>query len=84
MFSFGMILWEIWTRQIPFQKYRFNYEVQDAVLAGERPVVPESCPKALHNTMTNCWRQDASARPSFPDVLQSLRCGLADLEKPLL
>ena len=42
--SFGIVLWEIWSRGFPFEQYRFGFEMDDVVGRGERLVVPDNCP----------------------------------------
>ena len=72
MFSFGIVLWEIWSRGFPFEHYRFGHEVDDAVERGERPVVPEDCPKVYATVMQACWADNAWKRPSFNEVVSCL------------
>jgi serine/threonine protein kinase len=67
-YSFGIVVWEIVTRQLPFQNYRFNYQVLDAVTRGERPALPSSCPSELATLIQGCWRADPCERPSFAEI----------------
>ena len=70
--SFGIVLWEIWSRELPFPQYRFNYEVEDAVMRGERPVVPEDSPQLYNALMQKCWQHHPRLRPSFSYIVQQL------------
>ena len=72
VFSFGIVLWEIWSRGFPFEQYRFAHEVDDAVERGERPVVPDDCPEVYAKLMQDCWSERARERPSFSEVVSHL------------
>ena len=69
------MIWEIVTRQTPFsgQDYRFDSQVEDAVLAGTRPVIPDTTTKELNDLMSVCWKTKPSDRPQFVDVVVTLR-----------
>ena len=70
--SFGIVLWEIWSRGFPFEQYRFAHEVDDAVERDERPVVPCDCPEGYASVMQACWAGRAWKRPSFSEVVSCL------------
>ena len=70
--SFGIVLWEIWSRGFPFEQYRFAHEVDDAVERDERPVVPCDCPEGYASVMQACWAGRARKRPSFSEVVSCL------------
>ena len=72
VFSFGIVLWEIWSRGFPFEQYRFAHEVDDAVERGERPVVPDDCPEVYAKLMQDCWSKGARERPSFSEIVSRL------------
>ena len=72
MFSFGIVLWEIWSRGFPFEQYRFAYQVDVAVERGERPVVPDDCLDEYATVMQACWAERARKRPSFSEVVSCL------------
>ena len=74
-------MWEIWTRRLPFESYRFDFQVEHAAIAGERPVVPEGCPSCFCGIMTDCWEHEAVARPEFSTVLRRLRHSLVELSQ---
>jgi hypothetical protein len=72
VYSFGIVLWEIWTRLLPFGQYRFAHAIADAVERGERPPLPDDCPPDYSNLMQACWHEDATRRPPFSDVVLSI------------
>ena len=65
-------MWEISTRELPFDHYSFNYEVVEAVFAGERPEIPANTVDGYSSLMTDCWHQQPKKRPPFTAILPSL------------
>ena len=37
----------------------------DDIINGARPHIPQSCPNGIAQVIEECWRQDASRRPTF-------------------
>lgn len=82
VYGFGIVLWEIAARQIPFaERYKFAHAVEDAVVRGERPdaaaAQASSPPAGWLELAARCWADAASTRPPFAAVHASL-CALAD------
>ena len=71
-FSFGIVLWEIWTRDFPFRQYRFGHAVATAVERGERPPVPNNCPADYVDLMKACWDRNPRNRPTFKEIVSRL------------
>ena len=71
-YSFAIVLWEIVTRQLPFDHYRFNYEVLDAVCTGERPTLPDDCEAEMKTLIKDCWNGTPTERPSFQHIEERL------------
>jgi hypothetical protein len=42
VFAFGIIMWEILTRQIVFEEIRFQFQLEDEIKKGSRPPLPAS------------------------------------------
>jgi hypothetical protein len=66
------VLWEIVTRQQPFEHYHFNYEVLDAVCSGERPSLSDDCDADIKSLITDCWNDTPNKRPSFRQIKERL------------
>ncbi|XP_065882310.1 fibroblast growth factor receptor 2-like [Dysidea avara] len=73
VWSFGIVIWEMFT----FGGYPYpsltNIEVVDAILKGYRMECPNSyllCPLELYALVERCWHADPEHRPSF-DMLTS-------------
>jgi serine/threonine protein kinase len=73
IFSFGIVLWEIWCRKLPFNTYSFDYEAADAIRRGERPPVPSDCSSCYYELMKQCWSHNKGQRPDFALVEESLK-----------
>eukprot|EP00043_Microstomoeca_roanoka_P030132 m.24815 g.24815 ORF g.24815 m.24815 type:complete len:1318 (-) comp9751_c0_seq1:79-4032(-) len=73
VYAFGMVMYELEARCIPFPDVRFNNEVETLVLEGQRPQLPDAIQPFFETLMTDCWAQSATQRPSFSHILQQLQ-----------
>jgi len=65
VWSFGILLYELITYgRFPYPGM-YNAQVLNAVMAGYRMPCPMSCPEPLYEIMRECWRDDATCRPTF-------------------
>ena len=72
VFSFGIILWELWTRDTPYKGLQ-AMQVGMAVLhRGERPPIPDDCHEGYSQLIQACWRTDPSRRPGFHQIVPFL------------
>uniref|UniRef100_A0A7S1SQC5 Protein kinase domain-containing protein n=1 Tax=Tetraselmis chuii TaxID=63592 RepID=A0A7S1SQC5_9CHLO len=67
VYAFGVCLWEMLARLLPFAETPPG-QLKEKIIAGGRPEIPLSCPKAMANLIKDCWQQEASLRPSFPKI----------------
>lgn len=74
-YAFGLILWELYTRKHPYGNIKTNFlhDIEDAVLGGMRPEIPEECPAVYANLITACWADNPDDRPSFTEITEALR-----------
>ena len=69
VWSFGIMLYEMWTKaETPYVGWR-NEKVWVQVLGGYRLPCPVNCPVSVHNLMTECWKE-AGERPGFGKICQ--------------
>eukprot|EP00897_Mesotaenium_endlicherianum_P004725 jgi/Mesen1/4280/ME000022S03569 len=74
VYSFGIMLWEIYCCDNPFPFMNFNVnDIKAFVGQGLRPQVPACCPKELSSLMEKCWDQNPDKRPSMVEVAQTLQ-----------
>ena len=72
VFSFGMMLWEMIKKEIPFNDLG-PMNAGRAILNGQRPQIPRSTPKPLQQLIKDCWQFDIERRPSFVEILSRMR-----------
>jgi len=75
VYSFGMIMFEIICREVPFEEEDPTVVVS-MVTEGQRPdpeAIPPDCPPPLRKTMEQCWAHDPKSRPAFDVVLPAIQ-----------
>lgn len=73
VFSFGIIIWEVLFRQIPYQGMN-SVQVSIAVITqGMRPPIPSDTPPELSSLMQDCWNINPEKRPVFDDIIERLK-----------
>ncbi|CAN6832619.1 unnamed protein product [Brassica oleracea] len=75
VYSFGIVLWELITGQLPFQNMTAVQAAFAVVNRGVRPTIPNDCLPALTEIMTRCWDGNAQSLYLFYHFHQdSKRC----------
>ncbi|KAF2349649.1 Serine-threonine/tyrosine-protein kinase catalytic domain [Trinorchestia longiramus] len=72
VYSWGIILWEVLTRRVPFLELGQAYRIMWAVHTKRRPPLIVGCPKLLENLMKRCWDHAANKRPSMEEVVATV------------
>eukprot|EP01119_Soliformovum_irregulare_P007413 TRINITY_DN19828_c0_g1_i1.p1 TRINITY_DN19828_c0_g1~~TRINITY_DN19828_c0_g1_i1.p1 ORF type:complete len:931 (-),score=271.80 TRINITY_DN19828_c0_g1_i1:37-2829(-) len=75
VFSFGVILWELYTRQRAWNSTPV-YQIHRNVIDGARLPIPSDCPAPLADLMEECWAAHPDDRPRFVDVYKILQRSL--------
>ncbi|KAJ4461975.1 putative protein kinase [Paratrimastix pyriformis] len=70
-FSFGVVLWELATRQVPWNDTP-PIRVAMTVASGGRLPVPASIPPILATLIQECFAEDPAQRPTFDQIVQRL------------
>lgn len=71
-YSFGIILWQLVTRNTrPFTDLQ-PIQTAFAVAQGQRPEIPDSVSEHISRIIKVCWHHDQLCRPSFTNVSISL------------
>ncbi|EGG24144.1 leucine-rich repeat-containing protein [Cavenderia fasciculata] len=68
IYAYGVILWELLTQKDYFGDLTFMSMLEDKVVNGERPEIPESCPPAYSQLVQDCWQNDPLKRPPFHEI----------------
>ncbi|DBA94196.1 hypothetical protein WJX77_007431 [Trebouxia sp. C0004] len=73
VFSFGVVMWEIWTwAEQPYPGLGLP-EIFSGVMNGTlRPSKPKDCDPAWSSIMEKCWATQPSKRATFTDVADAL------------
>jgi serine/threonine protein kinase len=79
IWSFGIVLWEILTCEIPYHNIDPN-AVMWGVGKGRLTLpIPSSVPNGLNLLMTMCWNQKPSNRPSFQNIIKHLNISESEI-----
>ena len=54
VYSFGIVMWEIITRQTPYEDLP-QFSIPVAVSKGTRPPIPKEAPLEYAKLMKTCW-----------------------------
>lgn len=70
VWSFGVVLWEIYSYGLqPYYGYN-NQEVIDMIRSRQLLPCPEECPTVIYSLMLECW--STNRRPQFSEIHQRL------------
>ncbi len=83
VYSFGIVLWEMFSGELPYDNLTPVQAASAVVEANLRPAIGADVPCSLGDVMRTCWVSDSAKRPTFEVLLtelQALRC--AEEERP--
>ncbi|KAK7889927.1 hypothetical protein WMY93_025487 [Mugilogobius chulae] len=73
IWSFGVVLWEVFSYGLqPYYGFS-NQEVMEMVRKRQLLPCPEDCPPRFYGLMTECWQEGPARRPRFKDIHARLR-----------
>ncbi|ROT61465.1 putative high affinity nerve growth factor receptor isoform X2, partial [Penaeus vannamei] len=83
IWSFGVVLWEIFTGgKQPWYGYN-NQEVITQITGCKVLSCPDRCPPDMYRIMVSCWRQNPQERPSMATLYAQI-CSLITVEPHVL
>ncbi|MEE6489654.1 hypothetical protein FKM82_015637 [Ascaphus truei] len=81
-YSYGVVLWEMLTREVPFKGLEGLQVAWLVVEKHERLTIPSSCPRSFAELMRVCWEADSKKRPSFKQIISNLESMSNDSNLP--
>ncbi|CAB1346600.1 unnamed protein product [Coregonus sp. 'balchen'] len=81
-YSYGVVLWEMLTREIPFKGLEGLQVAWLVVEKSERLTIPSSCPASFAELMRKCWVTEPKERPMFKHILTTLESMSNDSKLP--
>jgi len=76
VYSYGIIIWEVCTREIPYEYYTKDNILFRVSVRKKRPSlkkIPYDTPKKFVELMQKCWDQDPDNRPSFDYIIDYIK-----------
>ncbi|OHT12964.1 TKL family protein kinase [Tritrichomonas foetus] len=75
VYSYGILLWEILTNNIPFRGFK-DVQIAMAVVNNHtRPIMPHDQAGVLGKFIKLCWDQDPNKRPTFEKIIVAFESG---------
>ncbi|KAL3826522.1 hypothetical protein ACHAXA_004359 [Cyclostephanos tholiformis] len=72
VFSFGIILWEMLTKECPYDGMTPIQCALTVLNQNKRPEIPEWCPQSFRVLINRCVERDPLSRPTFAEILAAL------------
>jgi serine/threonine protein kinase len=73
VYSFGILLWCLWTREQPFLNLPSVLAIIHGVVTSDlRPALPDDCPARAAQLMRRCWAKEKASRPRFAEIVSVL------------
>lgn len=73
IYSYGFLLWELETNQIPFEQESMDEVYNLLVGAKVRPKINLETNKQLALLIRRCWQDNAEKRPGLSKIMDSLK-----------
>lgn len=79
VWSFGIVLWELLTREPPFRDLEQNSIIFSVGSGKLQPLIPSTCPNGFKLIMQMCWKFTAKERPSFKLICKHLEIAAVEV-----
>lgn len=73
VFSFGIVLWELLTGELPYSYLTPLQAAVGVVQQGLRPTIPKHTHPKLTELLEKCWQQNPTLRPNFFEIIDVLQ-----------
>ncbi|KAI0723698.1 kinase-like domain-containing protein, partial [Fomitopsis betulina] len=77
VYSFGMVIWEVFSGHTPYDEHRYDATAQWKILSGVRPERPPHATAmglsdCVWNLIQRCWHVDRHMRPAADTIVHEL------------
>ena len=83
IWSFGVVLWEIFSYGIQPYFSMTNEEVVHHVRGGNIMSCPDGCPQEIYDLMIDCWAMEPADRPTASEIRAGLQRWSPDLSSSM-
>lgn len=73
VYAFSIIVYEIFSYEIPFKGLTINGILNKVVNQGDRPPISSDIPDIYKNLIEDCWNQNPDERPSFHEIVEEMK-----------
>ena len=76
VYSYGIIMWEVCTREMPydyFSREKILYRVSERKERPNLKRLPNDTPKEFEELMQKCWDHDPNLRPDFDAIIDFIK-----------
>ena len=73
VYSFGIVVWEVLSREVPWANKTRPSEILTAVLRGVRPSFPVGAPADIVDIAKACWAGEPKERTTFRAILDAMK-----------
>ncbi|MCQ2817527.1 MAG: protein kinase [archaeon] len=75
IYSYGVTLWEIFARDVPFENMGDKEEIERTVKMGGRPDINKvgDIPEEIKELIQRCWKDDKDERPDEDEIIRILK-----------
>lgn len=80
IWSFGIILWELLTRQIPYNNWGQSQVMWEVGNNRISTPIPSNCPTQIGAILTSCIDFDTEKRPTFEDISKMIPIAELDMQ----
>lgn len=73
IWSYGVVLWELLTGEVPYRGINSLAVAYGVAVNKYTLPIPTTCPAEFADILTACWNCDPHQRPTFSDILVTLK-----------